>query len=61
MESIKVFDYYNHPEYYRYMPNSIFTELESAYLKGCLMAKVTSYDFMKMLLLKQMNEKPQLQ
>ena len=61
MESIKVFDYYNHPEYYRYMPNSVFTALESAYLNGCPIAKVPSYDFMRMLLLKQMNDKPQLQ
>jgi hypothetical protein len=61
MENIKVLDYYNHPEFYRYMPKSVFLALESAYLNGSFTAEVPNEDFTRMLLLKEINEKPQLQ
>ena len=61
MIKIKIFDYYNHPEYYRFMPENVFSALEYAYLKGSCTAEVTNEDFTRMILLKQINEKPQLQ
>lgn len=61
MIKIKVFDYYNHPEYYRYMSESIFYALESAYLSWSFTAEISNKDFTRMIVLKQINEKPQLQ
>lgn len=61
MIEIKLNDYYNRPEFYRYMSKSVFLALESAYLNGSFTAEVLNEDFTRMILLKQINEKPQLQ
>jgi hypothetical protein len=61
MIEIELNAYYNRPEYYRFMPKSVFLALEYAYISGSLTAEVQNEDFTKMILLKQINEKPQLQ
>lgn len=61
MIEIELNAYYNHPEYYRYMLKSVFLALESAYINGLLTAEVPNEDFTRMMLLKEINEKPQLQ
>lgn len=32
--TIRVSDYYGHPEFYPFMPNDLFASLESAFLSG---------------------------
>ena len=61
MIEIELNNYYNKPEHYRFMPKSVFLALESAYINGLLTANVPNEDFARMILLKQINEKPQLQ
>lgn len=34
--SIRSMDYYDHPEYYAFMPRSVFDALEEAELKGAI-------------------------
>ena len=61
MIEIELNNYYNKPEYYRFMPKSVFLALEYAYLNGSFTAEVPNEDFTRMMILKQINEKPQLQ
>lgn len=47
---IKTCDYYNHPEYYAFMPRSIFDALETSVLEGTtidgdIFAQVPEDDF----------------
>lgn len=56
MKFLSIFtkEYYNHPEFYRFMPASVFNALEEAELKGALLGKeieaeVPEDDFLKML------------
>lgn len=61
---INVTDYYNKPEFYRYMSVSIFDAMESAILESVLTidkitADVPEKDFLRMIFEKQINEKPQ--
>lgn len=61
MIEVLVNDYYDNPTFYRFMPQSVFTLLESAYLKGFLTVEVPNEDFTKMIILKEFNDNPQLQ
>ena len=49
MLCIAVSDYYDHPEFYRFMPESIFNLLEQAYLDGQEKAVVPEADFIRMI------------
>lgn len=42
-------DYYNTPIYYRFMPASIFNELEKSFINGTAVAYVPETDFIKMI------------
>lgn len=46
---VKVSDYYNRPELYRFMPRSIFDELEKAFREGSEFANVPEPEFLKMI------------
>jgi len=46
---IKVSEYYNNPKYYRFMPESVFNALESAFLDGKETAEVSKVEFEAML------------
>lgn len=50
MVTIKVLDYYNKLEYYRYMPREIFAALEAAYIDGRETADVEKDQIDKMLI-----------
>lgn len=59
---IKASDFYDRPEYYPFMPASIFNALEEAELKGALtgediQAEVPEDDFQKMLREKEEHDK----
>lgn len=45
---INVQRWYNHPEYYRYMPRVIFESLEEAFKVGSHTAAVRQRDFLRM-------------
>lgn len=47
-KTINVADYYGNPSYYSVMPQEIFNALESAYLKGEILASVPKTDFDQM-------------
>jgi hypothetical protein len=61
MIEIELNAYYNKPEWYRFMPKSVFLALEYAYISGYLTVEVPNDDFTRMIILKQINEKLQLQ
>ena len=46
--TVKVSDYYNRPDYYRYMSQALFFALEKAFLEGLIMAKIPEIDFIEM-------------
>ena len=48
MIEINVLDYYNIPVFYRYMPESIFSALEEAYLNGNKKTLVSENEFNEM-------------
>lgn len=45
---IRTNEYYNHPEYYSFMPESVFSALEEAFLHGFDTAEVPENDFLSM-------------
>jgi len=47
--SIKVADYYQKPEYYRFMPESIFNALEQAFINGLESCNVNAAEYNKMM------------
>jgi hypothetical protein len=55
MLCITVSELYNKPEYYRFMPESIFSALEWAFLEGKPTAKVPEKDYIKMITEIQLN------
>lgn len=66
MAKIKIVEYYNRPEFYRYMPSSVFEPLEHAFINSNaryseITAEVPDSEIIRMLLEKQINEKPQQQ
>lgn len=46
---IEVAQYYNNPQYYPYMPETVFNSLEEAFLAGRETAEVPEADFNTML------------
>jgi hypothetical protein len=46
---IEVAEYYNNPQYYPYMPETVFNSLEEAFLAGRETTEVPEADFSKML------------
>lgn len=46
---IKVAEYYNKPQYYGYMPESVFNALESAFIAGEEVTEVPKVAFESML------------
>ena len=46
---IKITEYYNNPQYYPYMPETVFNALERAFLDGKDVAEVPKGDFDGML------------
>lgn len=46
---IKIAEYYDNPQYYPYMPETVFNALEQAFLDGKEMAEVPENDFNCML------------
>lgn len=46
---IKIAEYYDNPQYYPYMPETVFNALEQAFLDGKEMAEVPGTDFNCML------------
>lgn len=49
MIEIEVLEYYNVPAFYRYMPESILSALEEAYLEGSQKALVPEGEFNEMI------------
>ena len=49
MLCIAVDDFYHKPEYYRFMPESIFSALEKAFLEGEKTAIIPEKDYIKMI------------
>lgn len=46
---IKIAEYYDSPQYYPYMPETVFNALERAFLEGKETAEVSKDDFNSML------------
>lgn len=46
---VKISEYYNNPQYYPYMPETVFNALEAAFLDGKETAEVPEGDFNGML------------
>ncbi len=46
---IKIAEYYDNPQYYPYMPETVFNALERAFLNGQETAEVPKDDFNSML------------
>lgn len=47
---IKITEYYDNPQYYPYMPETVFNALERAFLDGKETAEVSKDDFDKMII-----------
>jgi hypothetical protein len=54
---IKITEYYNDPQYYPYMPETVYNALERAFLDGKDTAEVPKGDFDSMLAAMQATEK----